>query len=376
MYRSRCVRERVNRISHPREPATIHGMVRARGTAAATELQSGFWPSRVPVRDLGRPAVLHIENPEPKDIADRLAERIRQGDSRALARAISLVENRGPGSDSLLASLHDIKQRSIRIGITGAPGAGKSTLVDCIASRLRNAGKSVAILAVDPSSPFSGGAILGDRVRMQRHHGDRKVFVRSMASRGLLGGLAPTTGDALTVLDAFGADVTVIETAGVGQSEVDVVRLAATVAVILVPSMGDDIQAAKAGIMEIADLFVINKADLPGVDDLERQILAMTSLIPVEQSRPPVVRTVASRCEGVDRLIEQLLAAPRTPLDATYWKGLLRTRIGDRARSFLASSPAWDSELDRAAGAVADGHLNPYIYEQEVLERLRREWNP
>ena len=319
---------------------------------------------------------MRLDNPAPDTSTNPLAERIRGGDPRALARALSLVENRASDSDALLAALHSVERRSVRIGVTGAPGAGKSTLVDCITRKMRDTGRTVAILAVDPSSPFSGGAILGDRVRMQRHHGDPGVFVRSMASRGLLGGLAPAAGDALTMLEAFGADVIMIETAGVGQSEVDVVKLAATVAVILVPSMGDDIQAAKAGIMEIADLFVINKADLPGADDLERQILAMTSLIPAERPKPPVMRTVASRCEGVDVLVNQLMAAPMGRTDAAYWKGLLLSRIGDEARTVLASNPDWDAELDRAAGAVAAGDLNPYLYEQEVLARLRQQWKP
>ena len=308
--------------------------------------------------------------------AEELAERIRHGDPRALARALSVVENRAPGSRHLLANLHASGRRALRIGVTGAPGAGKSTLVDCITRKLRGDGKTVAILAVDPSSPFSGGAVLGDRVRMQRHQGDAGVFVRSMASRGLLGGLAPAAGDAIAVLEAFGADVVMIETAGVGQSEVDVVELAATVVVVLVPSMGDDIQAAKAGIMEIADLFVINKADLAGADDLERQILAMTALIPSGQPRPPVIRTVASRCEGIEDLVDRLEASPKGGADAAYWKRLLRKRIGDEARAVLASSPAWDAALERAAEAVEAGDLNPYVFEQEVLARLRKQWRP
>lgn len=321
-------------------------------------------------------AVLRVDIPALNGTVKRLADGIRQGSPRALARALTLVENRSSGSFALLAELHSTEQRSLRIGVTGAPGSGKSTLVDCVTRKLRDEGRTVAILAVDPSSPFSGGAILGDRVRMQRHHDDPGVFVRSMASRGLLGGLAPAAGDALTVLEAFGADVIVIETAGVGQSEIDVVELAATVAVVLVPSMGDDIQAAKAGIMEIADLFVINKADLPGADDLERQILAMISLIPEGRPRPPVTRTVASRCEGVGDLVAQLLAGEGRGIDAVYWKALLRKRIGDEARAVLASSPEWDKELGRAAKSIADGRLNPYRYERKVLARLREGWTP
>ncbi len=305
---------------------------------------------------------------------NRLAERIRAGDPRALARGLSWVENRAPGSVGLLRALHSPERRALRLGITGAPGAGKSTLVDCVVRLLRREGRSVAILAVDPSSPFSGGAVLGDRVRMQRHHGDPGVFIRSMASRGQLGGLAPAVGDALALLEAFGAFAVVIETAGVGQSEVDVVQLAATVAVVLVPSLGDDIQAAKAGIMEIADLFVINKADLPGADELERQLLAMTSLVPRGRPGPPVVRTVASRCEGVEELLRLLRRGGRDRDGAGYWKRLLLNRIGAEVRGMLESGGALSADLERAAEAVAAGRLNPYSFESEMLARLRPQW--
>lgn len=306
----------------------------------------------------------------------QLAERIRAGDRRALARGLSAVENKAPGSDELLASLHTGKTRALRIGVTGAPGSGKSTLVDCVVRRLREGGATVAILAVDPSSPFSGGAILGDRVRMQRHHRDPGVFIRSMASRGQLGGLGPAVIDALTLLEAFGADAVIIETAGVGQSEVDVVQLASTVAVVLVPTLGDDIQAAKAGIMEIADLFVINKADLPGADELERQILAMTSLIPEGKVRPPIVRTVATRCEGVNAFIDEVREATSARMDAAYWKRMLLEKIGGEMTSMLASGPALGADLDRAAEAIAAAQLNPYAYLREVLDRLRQQWKP
>ena len=307
---------------------------------------------------------------------NRLAARIRSGDRRALARGLSAVENRARGADDLLAALHAPEPTALRIGITGAPGAGKSTLVDCVAKRLRGQGATVAILAVDPSSPFSGGAILGDRVRMQRHHGDPGVFIRSMAARGQLGGLGPAVVDALALLEASGFDAVVIETAGVGQSEVDVAQLAATVAVVLVPTLGDDIQAAKAGIMEIADLFVINKADLPGADELERQVLAMTSLIPDGQPQPPILRTVATRCEGVEALVGELERAGQTGTGAAYWKRLLLGRISGELRSMLASGPEWGADLDRAAEAVASGQLNPYTYLRDALGRLRQQWKP
>ena len=305
---------------------------------------------------------------------NRLADRIRAGDRRALARGLSAVENRTPGADDLLASLHTAECRALRIGVTGAPGTGKSTLVDCATRRFRDDGATVAILAVDPSSPFSGGAVLGDRVRMQRHHNDPGVFVRSMASRGQLGGLGPAVVDALTLLEAFGVDAILIETAGVGQSEVDVVQLASTVAVVLVPGLGDDIQAAKAGIMEIADLFVINKADLPGADELERQILAMTSLIPEGKANPPIVRTVATRCEGVDTLVEEMRNAGLARVDASYWKRMLLEKISGETKSMLGSGPAWGADLDRAAEAIVAAQLNPYAYLRDVLDRLRQQW--
>lgn len=302
------------------------------------------------------------------------AERVRAGDVHALARALSVVENRAPGAEALLAELHTSCPHTQRIGITGAPGAGKSTLVDCLASHLRQSGRSVAVLAVDPTSPFSGGAILGDRVRMQRHHDDPGVFIRSMASRGELGGLAPAVGDALTVLEASGRDTVLIETAGVGQSEVDVVQLAGTVAVVVTPSLGDDIQAAKAGIMEIADLFVLNKADQPGADELERQIQAMISIIPDGSPRPPVVRTVANRCEGIGEVVGALRGVGHRQAGVAYWRRRLLDRIGSEVQRVLVTNPPLVSDLDRAAEAVAAGTLNPYTYVQEVLDRLQEQW--
>ena len=304
----------------------------------------------------------------------RLADSIRRGEFRALARALSAVENRSAGSARLLAELHETRSAALRIGITGPPGVGKSTLVDCIARELRRAGASVGILAVDPSSPFSGGAVLGDRVRMQRHHADAGVYIRSMAARGQLGGLAPAVGDAVTLLEAAGRDAVVIETAGVGQSEIDVVQIARTVAVVLAPALGDDIQAAKAGIMEIADVFVVNKADQPGADELERQILGMLALVPPGKARPPVLRTAASRCEGVAELVATLRQGGRGPFDAGYWKRLLVKRLGGDLQAMLLEGAVPGVDLDRAAREIAAGDLNPYDYTEEILGRLRQQW--
>ncbi len=225
-------------------------------------------------------------------------QEIRDGNARALARAITLVESRAPESHHLLRALFPHSGRARILGLTGAPGSGKSTLVDALAREFRLAGKTAGIIAVDPSSPYSGGAILGDRIRMQSHHGDPGIFIRSMATRGSLGGLANATADVATVLDASGRDLVMIETVGVGQDEVDIVKLADVTLVVLVPGMGDDVQSLKAGIMEIADIFVINKSDREGADRLEKEVRAMQSLSPRQDNwTPPVVRTIA--CDGI-----------------------------------------------------------------------------
>src|SRR5580658_3178097 len=206
------------------------------------------------------------------------AERIVNGDIRALARAASWIEDRRPEAESLLRELFPRTGRAMILGVTGAPGAGKSTLCDQFVRTLRDEGKTVTVIAVDPSSPYSGGAILGDRIRMQRHHADQGVFIRSMATRGWLGGLARATMEMTMLFDAAGYDVVVIETVGVGQDEVEIARLAGVTMVVLVPGMGDDVQAIKAGIIEIADVFIINKSDQPEPDRLERDIKTIQSL--------------------------------------------------------------------------------------------------
>lgn len=224
------------------------------------------------------------------------AEDVLRGDLRALARAATIIENQEPGGDKLLRDITPHRGRALVLGITGAPGAGKSTLCDRMISLLRGEGKTVGVIAVDPSSPVTGGAILGDRIRMQQHHADPGVFIRSMATRGIPGGIARATADLVTLLDAARRDVVIIETVGVGQSEVEIARLVQVTILVMVPGSGDEVQAMKAGIMEIADLFVINKADLPGADKLEQQIHSIAG-------DRPVLRTVATEGQGVAEVI-------------------------------------------------------------------------
>jgi LAO/AO transport system kinase len=299
-----------------------------------------------------------------------LAERVISGDVRALARAASIIENRRDEADSLLRELFPRTGRALVLGVTGAPGSGKSTLVDALASELRREGKTVGILAVDPTSPFSGGAILGDRIRMQAHYADPGVFIRSMATRGWLGGLARATTDMTLLLDAAGFDVILIETVGVGQDEVDIARLADVTIVVLVPGTGDDVQTIKAGIMEIADVFVINKADLPGAQKLEREVKANLRLAPGPQDRtPPVVMTVATERSGIAETLAAVRrhhkTSARRARSLDLWRMRLREMLRERVLERLPLG-----ELDRAAADVAERRRDPYAAVQELLERV------
>jgi LAO/AO transport system kinase len=241
---------------------------------------------------------------------NELARRIRAGDARALARTATGIENRDPQALETLTQLEPFAGHARLVGITGPPGAGKSTLVDALAAALRNLGKTVAIVAVDPTSRITGGAILGDRIRMQQHHSDPGIFIRSMATRGGTGGLARATADLAHLMDAAGKDFVLIETVGVGQDEVGIAGLAQVTVVVLVPGMGDDVQAIKAGIMEIADIFVINKSDQPGADRVERELQAMLSL--TDARNPPIVRTVATEGKGIPELLQAVASVPAT----------------------------------------------------------------
>jgi LAO/AO transport system kinase len=308
-------------------------------------------------------------------------ERLRSGDPRALARAISSVENREPGSSDLLKALFPFSGKARILGLTGSPGAGKSTLVDQLARHYRKDNRTVGIIAVDPTSPYSGGAILGDRIRMQDHFADPGIYIRSMATRGSLGGLARTTADVATVLDASGRDLIMIETVGVGQDEIDIVRLADITVVILVPGMGDDVQTIKAGIMEIADIFVINKSDREGAERVEREIRAMQSLATRNDHwTPPIVKTVASEGKGVAELAaaigqyEAFLNKENLMLKRNIqnWRErlieMLRDAMLERARTTLG-----DGDVGRLAAEVAEHKRDPYSLVEDIVGRLGKQ---
>ena len=345
-----------------------------------------------------------------------ILDSLRDHKPAALARAISMVENGTAGFEGLLAAVHAVIGRARRIGITGPPGGGKSTLIERLTAHYRAAGHTVGVVAVDPSSPFSGGALLGDRIRMESASGDSGVFIRSMASRGSLGGMATTTGEVADVMDAFGFDRILIETVGVGQSELDVATAADTTVVVLVPESGDGIQVMKAGLMEIADVFVVNKADRPGADRLRQELEVAMGLrhghafrhvpahhggaeaqghggtghssdgapVPLSPSargswEPPVVVTAAFRDEGVDELVATLdrhfarlevsgdLAARRRRRLETRTREVLERALRRWVWSDAGPRPA----VDAALADVVAGKRSPYEAAADVLERIR-----
>lgn len=307
-----------------------------------------------------------------------LVTRARAGNARAVARLISLVEDASPLLREVAEQLTPHTGHAQIVGITGSPGVGKSTSTSALVTMLRAQCKRVGVLAIDPSSPFSGGALLGDRVRMQEHATDGAVYIRSMASRGHLGGLAWATPQALRVLDAAGCDIVLIETVGVGQSEVDIAGLADTTLVLLAPGMGDSIQAAKAGILEIGDVYVINKADRDGADQVLRDLRSVLNLGAQNgQWRPPIVKTVAHTGEGVEDVVSAI-ARHRSALEES---GELEARRARRARDEVEAIALTalrqrfgdilgHGDLDTLAAAVAAGRLDPYSAADRLLEAL------
>ena len=306
-----------------------------------------------------------------------VSDRVRAGEPRAIARAISLIEDEDAAAADLIRDIFPHTGRAYLVGVTGPPGAGKSTLVDRLTAHLRAEGHSIGVLAVDPTSPFTGGAVLGDRVRMNAHASDPGVFIRSMATRGHLGGLSRATADAALVLDAAGKDIVSIETVGVGQDEVDIIRTADVSIVTLVPGTGDDVQALKAGIMEIADIFVVNKADRDGADRLVSAVEANLALHPYgsEEWRPPIVKTVATTGAGIADL-ELAIKNFRTQAgdrqaDRRKTRSAYRLRelVSQRFMSHLERDVLAEGEFDAIVERIAVRDLDPYTAARDLLKR-------
>lgn len=307
---------------------------------------------------------------------DEWAAKVREGEIRAISRAITAIENHTPESEQLLKQVFPHTGHSYLTGITGAPGTGKSTLVDRLAAVHRRHKQRVGIVAIDPTSPYTGGAILGDRIRMQGHAGDAGIFIRSMATRGFLGGLARSTAEVALLLDAAGKQQVLIETVGVGQDEIDIVRLADCVLVVLVPGLGDDIQNMKAGLMEIGDIFVLNKADREGADRLEEQLQAMLSLVmPRDGWHPPVMRTVATENRGIVELTDTVekfskhfeSSGMRQKKRVEHWKNRLIDMLEARLLQKVLGGKNGEAMLDALAAAVAERKQDPFSAVNEIL---------
>ena len=306
-----------------------------------------------------------------------LSERVLAGDPRAIARAISYIEDESPSGAEIVRRLFPKTGHAYLVGVTGPPGAGKSTLVDRITAQYRKGGKTIGVVAVDPTSPYSGGAILGDRVRMQAHAGDEGVFIRSMATRGHLGGLARATGEVAVVLDAAGKDIVIIETVGVGQDEVDIVRTADISIVMIVPGTGDEVQALKAGIMEIADIFVVNKADREGADRTVMSIQAMQAMHTFADGewRPPILKTEATSGLGVPELLETIekfrqhtLATQGSRRRArAEWR--LRELLGHRFIEHVEKQVLAAGEFEQILERIAARETDPYSAVDGIFAR-------
>ena len=310
---------------------------------------------------------------------DNWAERIRAGDVRAISQALTAIEDRSPEAEEILKQLFPHTGKSYRIGMTGAPGTGKSTLVDRLAAHYRAQKKQVGIIAVDPSSPFTGGAILGDRIRMQGHASDVGIFIRSMATRGFLGGLAQATADAALLMDASGKEYVIVETVGVGQGEIEIVRLADCTLVVLMPGMGDDVQSLKAGLMEIGDIFVLNKADREGADRFEQQLRAILQLVPARDGwNPSIVRTIATENKGIAELAGQIelfrkhfaASDERGPKEVGRWKQRLLQLIQARLMERVVGERVGEEALNRLAEEVAARKKDPYAAVNEILANV------
>jgi len=308
-----------------------------------------------------------------------LVARLRQGDERALARAVSLVEDDAPSAWQILSCCFSYTGSAMRIGITGSPGAGKSTLVDGLVRRYRAQQATVGVVAVDPTSPYTGGAILGDRIRMREHEADPGFYLRSMATRGSLGGLARSSADVAVVIEASGKQRLLLETVGVGQDEIDIVRLADVTVVVLVPGMGDDVQSLKAGIMEIADIFVVNKSDRDGADHVEKEVRAMQSLAAEHGSWiPPVVRTIATTGAGIEELgqaVDQFWSwlaqdGRLTARRETHWRARVMEMVRHELLRELRGHGLSDQALATIGHQVALGQQNPYQLVPQLVEQL------
>jgi LAO/AO transport system kinase len=309
---------------------------------------------------------------------DDWAARICAGDRRAIARAISTIEDGEPAGIALLKVLFSKAGRAEVIGVTGSPGTGKSTLVEKLAATYRRASPRVGIIAVDPTSPFSGGAILGDRIRMQSLSTDDGIYIRSMATRGHLGGLAPAAHEVVSVLEAAGCDPVLIETVGVGQDEVEVARLADATVLVLVPGMGDDIQTFKAGVMEIADVFVINKADHPGADHVEQELRAMLSITPRHDGwSPPIVKTVATTGEGTGSLHEALRQFRRFGQKESLirrrqeakWRARLLNMLRQRLFEKVVTEGLSEAAIGECVQEVVEGRRDPHSIVEEMIRK-------
>jgi LAO/AO transport system kinase len=308
---------------------------------------------------------------------EKLVEKALQGDPRSMARLISMVESESPFAENLMKAVYPYSGKAHIIGVTGSPGSGKSTLLDKLIGELKKKGKTVGVIAVDPSSPFSGGAVLGDRLRMQGHSLDRDVFIRSMGTRGSLGGLSRATYEAALILDACGKDVVLIETVGVGQSEIDIVKIADTVCLVLVPGMGDDIQVMKAGIMEIADIFVVNKSDKEGAERVATEVNMMLDLLPDRTWRPPVVSTVAERGEGIDALCGKIEQHRNHLRETDEGRTRKYYRLEVEVEEILSREiariveRAWEEErTTELLEKLADRKIDPYTVAGSLIDRV------